>query len=182
YAPGFGAGPQGQLPMLATELVAEKVDVIVTAGGPSTNASRRATSTIPIVMALVGAAEGLGPITRLAPRGGRPRRASATIPIVRALVGDADGSGLSNSLAHPGGNVTGVTDQSAELSAKRLELLKEALPRAERMAVLYNADDQGMVLRYDNVAKAAQSLRVSVQQLGVREPNDFETAFAAMTK
>jgi len=149
YAARFGEGQQGQLPTLAAELVAEKVDVIVTAGGPSTNASRRATSTIPIVM---------------------------------ALVGDADGIGLINSLAHPGGNVTGVTDQSAELSAKRLELLKEALPRAERMAVLYNADDQGMVLRYDNVAKAAQTLRVTVQQLGVREPNDFETAFTAMTK
>ena len=121
----------------------------MTAGGPATAASRQATSTIPIVM---------------------------------ALVGDADGVGLINSLAHPGGNVTGVTDQSAELSAKRLEILKEAVPKAERIAVLWNADDMGMTMRYQNVEKAAQVLRVTVQALGVREPNDFDVAFAAMTQ
>lgn len=149
YECRWAEAQQERLPALAVELVRANVDVIVTVGGPATAASRKATSTIPIVM---------------------------------ALVGDADGIGLINSLAYPGGNVTGVTDQSTELSAKRLELLKEALPRAERIAVLYNADDQGMVLRYDNVAKAAHTLRVTVQQLGVREPNDFETAFGAMTK
>jgi ABC-type uncharacterized transport system substrate-binding protein len=149
YVARFGEGQQGQLPTLAAELVAEKVDVIVTAGGPSTNASRRATSTIPIVM---------------------------------AQVGDADGIGLINSLAAPGGNVTGVTDLSADLSAKRLELLKEAVPKAKRIAVLYNADDMGMVMRYHSVERAAQILQVTVQSLGVREPNDFEVAFAAMTR
>jgi putative ABC transport system substrate-binding protein len=149
YECRWAEAQQERLPALAVELVRANVDVIVTVGGPATAASRKATSTIPIVM---------------------------------ALVGDADGIGLINSLAYPGGNVTGVTDQSAELSAKRLELLKEGLPRAERIAVLYNADDQGMVLRYDNVAKAAHTLRVTVQQLGVREPNDFDMAFAAMTK
>lgn len=149
YECRWAEAQQDRLPGLAAELVRLNVDVIVTSGGPATAASRRATSTIPIVM---------------------------------ALVGDADGIGLINSLAHPGGNVTGVTDQSAELSAKRLELLKEAVPKAERIAVLYNADDQGMVMRYDNVAKAAQVLRVTVQQLGVREPNDFDVAFAAMTQ
>ncbi|HXE86875.1 MAG TPA: ABC transporter substrate-binding protein [Hyphomicrobiaceae bacterium] len=140
---------QDRLPALAVELVELKVDVIVTAGGPATAAARQATSTIPIVM---------------------------------ATVGDADGLGLINSLAHPGGNVTGVTDQSAELSAKRLELLKEAVPKAERIAVLWNADDRGMTMRFENVEKAAQLLRVTVQPLGVREPNDFDAAFAAMTQ
>ena len=149
YVARFGEGQQGQLPTLAAELVAEKVDVIVTVGGPSTNASRRATSTIPIVM---------------------------------AQVGDADGLGLINSLAAPGGNVTGVTDLSADLSAKRLELLKEAVPKAERIAVLYNANDMGMVMRFQSVERAAQILRVTVQSLGVREPNDFETAFATMAQ
>lgn len=149
YAARFAEGQQSQLPTLAAELVAEKVDVIVTAGGPSTNASRRATSTIPIVM---------------------------------AQVGDADGIGLINSLAAPGGNVTGVTDLSADLSAKRLELLKEAVPKAERIAVLYNADDMGMIMRFQSVERAAQILRVAVQSLGVRQPNDFETAFTTMAQ
>ena len=149
YVGRWADARQERLPGLATELVGEKVDVIVTAGGPATAASRQATSTIPIVM---------------------------------ALVGDADGLGLINSLAHPGGNVTGVTDQSAELSAKRLEILKEAVPKAERIAVLWNADDLGMTMRYQNVEKAAQVLRVTVQALGVREPNDFDVAFAAMTQ
>jgi putative ABC transport system substrate-binding protein len=149
YVGRWADARQERLPALAVELVGEKVDVIVTAGGPATAASRQATSTIPIVM---------------------------------ALVGDADSLGLINSLAHPGGNVTGVTDQSAELSAKRLEILKEAVPKAERIAVLWNADDLGMTMRYQNVEKAAQVLRVTVQALGVREPNDFDVAFAAMTQ
>jgi len=136
------------LPGLAAELVGLKVDIIVTAGGPASAAAKQATSSIPIVL---------------------------------ALVGDADGIGLIESLARPGANVTGVTDQSVELSAKRLELLKEAVPKASRIAVLWNADDRGMTLRYREVEKAAHVLRVTVQPLGVREPNDFDTAFSAMT-
>ena len=149
YLARWANAKQDRLPALAAELVELKVDVIVTAGGPATAACRQASSTIPIVM---------------------------------ATVGDADGLGLINSLAHPGGNVTGVTDQSADLSAKRLELLKEAVPKAERIAVLWNADDRGMTMRFQNVEKAAQVLRVTVQPLGVREPNDFDVAFAAMTQ
>ncbi len=110
------------------------------------------------------------------------RHASTSIPIVMSQVGDADSIGLIDSLARPGGNVTGVTDQSADLSAKRLELLKEAIPKAARVAVLWNADDRGMTLRYQNVEKAAQTLHVTVQPLGVREPNDFDTAFSAMAQ
>jgi len=64
------------------------------------------------------------------------RTAPSSIPIVLALVGDADGIGLIESLARPGSNVTGVTDQSVELSAKRLEFLTEAVPKAARIAVL----------------------------------------------
>jgi len=148
YVGRWADAKQDRLPALAAELVALKVDVIVTAGGPASAACKQATPSIPIVM---------------------------------ATVGDADGLGLIDSLAHPGGNVTGVTDQSVELSAKRLELLKEAVPKAERIAVLWNADDRGMTLRYQNVARAAQVLHVTVQPLGVREPNDFDAAFSAMT-
>jgi len=149
YLGRWAEAMQERLPALAAELVDLKVDVIVTVGGPSTAAAKHATSSIPIVL---------------------------------ALVGDADGLGLIESLAHPGGNVTGVTDQSVELSAKRMEILKEAVPKASRIAVLWNADDRGMTLRFREVEKAALRLHVSVQPLGVREPDDFDTAFSAMTQ
>jgi putative ABC transport system substrate-binding protein len=148
YLARWADAKQDRLPGLAAELVGLKVDVIVTAGGPASGAAKGATSSIPIVL---------------------------------AQVGDAEGIGLIESLARPGGNVTGVTDQSVELSAKRLELLKEAVPKATRIAVLWNADDRGMTLRYRNVEKAAQALQVTVQPLGVREPDEFEAAFSAMT-
>jgi putative ABC transport system substrate-binding protein len=120
-------------------------------------------------------------VTQGGPASAAAKQATSSIPIVLAQVGDADSIGLIDSLARPGGNVTGVTDQSVELSAKRLELLKEAVPRATRIAVLWNADDRGMTLRYREVEKAALMLHVAVQPLGVREPNDFDTAFSAMT-
>ncbi len=148
YLGRWADAKQDRLPGLAAELVGLKVDAIVTTGGPATDAAKQATSSIPIVM---------------------------------ALVGDAVGIGLIESLARPGGNVTGITDESVALSAKRLEFLKEAVPRAVRMAVLWNADDRGMTLRYREVEKAAQTLHVTVQPLGVREPNDFDMAFSAMT-
>jgi putative ABC transport system substrate-binding protein len=71
---------------------------------------------------------------------------------------------------------------STELSAKRLEILKEAVPNLRRVAMLWNAADHGMTLRYRAAQSAAQILGVSVQPLGVREPNDFDDAFAEMTK
>ena len=119
-------------------------------------------------------------VTTGGPASAAAKQATASIPIVLGNVGDADSIGLIDSLARPGGNVTGVTDQSVELSAKRLEVLKDAIPKAERIAVLWNADDRGMTLRYRNVEKAARELRVTVQPLGVREPDDFDAAFSAM--
>jgi putative ABC transport system substrate-binding protein len=136
-----------RLPALAAEIVALKVDVIVTLGSPATAAAKEATSRIPIVM---------------------------------ALAGDPVGVGLIESLARPGGNITGFSDNATALSAKRLEILKEAVPTASRIAVLWNAQDQAMTLRYREIDRAAHVLGVSVQPLGVREPDDFERAFAAM--
>jgi len=121
-------------------------------------------------------------VTTGGPASGAAKQATPTIPIVLGNVGDADSIGLIDSLARPGGNVTGVTDQSVELSAKRLEVLKDAFPKAERIAVLWNADDRGMTLRYRNVERAARELRVTVQPLGVREPDDFDAAFSAMSQ
>jgi putative ABC transport system substrate-binding protein len=121
-------------------------------------------------------------LTRGGPAAQAARHVTTTIPIVISGAGDAVGTGLISSLAHPGGNITGITDQAAELSAKRLELLKAAVPKASRIAVLWNADDLAMTLRYREVERAARILRVTVQPLGVREPEDFEAAFAAMTR
>ena len=108
--------------------------------------------------------------------------ATSTIPIVFVGAGDPTGSGLAASLARPGRNATGISDQSAELSAKRLELLKQMVPRAQRVAVLWNADDLAMTARYREIEKAARVLNTIVQPLGVREPEDFEQAFSAMTR
>jgi len=110
------------------------------------------------------------------------RNASSATPIVMALSSDPVGQGLIASLARPGGNVTGMSDNAIDLSAKRLELLKEAVPTASRIAVLWNSRDETMTLRYREIERAAQALGVSIQPLGVREPDDFERAFSAMNR
>ena len=110
------------------------------------------------------------------------KEASSTTPIVMALSGDPVGVGLIASLARPGSNVTGITDDATPLSAKRLQLLKEAVPSVARVAVLWNAQDQAMTLRYREIDKAARVLGVTVQPLGVREPDDFDRAFVTMDR
>jgi putative ABC transport system substrate-binding protein len=111
------------------------------------------------------------------------KQATSTIPIVMAtFAGDAVETGLISSLARPGTNVTGLTDESIQLSAKRMELLKEALPKALVIAILWNTNDQGMTLRYREIEKAARSLRVEVKAHGLRGPNDFAEAFSAMMR
>jgi putative ABC transport system substrate-binding protein len=99
------------------------------------------------------------------------------VPIVIAGAGDPVATGLVDGLARPGGNITGVTELSTELSAKRLEILRDALPTLTRVAMLWNAADLGMTLRYRSAEDAARVLGVKVQTLGVREPDDFEHAF-----
>src|SRR4051812_13819331 len=81
-----------------------------------------------------------------------------------------------------GGNVTGASDIASDLSAKRLELLKEAVPALRRVAMLWNAGDLAMTLRYEVSASIAERLGARVQPLGVREPEDFAEAFAAMER
>jgi putative ABC transport system substrate-binding protein len=102
--------------------------------------------------------------------------------VITHAAGDPVATGLIASLARPGGNVTGISDNATELSAKRLQLLKEIAPGVRRVAMLWNKDDLGMTLRYQAAAKAAEALGVAVQPLGVREPDDFEEAFAAMNR
>jgi putative ABC transport system substrate-binding protein len=110
------------------------------------------------------------------------KQATTTIPIVIMAAGDPVATGLVASLAHPGGNITGLGDVTTDLSAKRLELLKETVPRLSRVAVLWNSADGGMTLRFRTIQSAAPMLGVTVRPLGVQEPSDFEQAFAAMTQ
>ena len=122
-------------------------------------------------------------VTQGGPAAAAAKQATSTIPIVMApAAGDAVAAGLIASLARPGGNVTGLTDESVQLSAKRMQLLKEAVPKAALIAVLWNTNDQGMTLRYREIEKAARILHVEVQALGVREPDDFAVAFSTMTR
>src|ERR1700751_4105946 len=109
-------------------------------------------------------------------------KASGIPTVIASGSGDPVVTGLVQSFAHPGGNVTGIADDAAALSTKRLGLLKSASPQLRRVAMLWNKDDRGMTQRYDASAKAAQELGVTVQPLGVREPDDFNEAFAAMNR
>jgi len=110
------------------------------------------------------------------------RQGTTSIPIVVTGAGDPVKTGLVASLSRPGANVTGISDVAAELAPKRLEFLKEAAPNLKRVAMLWNAGDLGMTLRYEASAAVAQELGVTVQSLGVREPEDFDNAFAAMER
>ena len=120
-------------------------------------------------------------ITQSYPAAAAAKERAGSIRIVVTNSGDPVDTGPAASFAHPGGNVTGVSDLARELSAKRLALLKEAVPNVRRVAVLWNADDLGMTLRYRAAEVEAARLRLSIVPLGVREPDDFETAFSEMT-
>ncbi len=145
----YAQGRADRLPGLAAELVRLKADVIVADRTDAIRAAMRATSTIPIVM---------------------------------ALSADAVVSGLVSNLRRPGGNVTGISIMLTELSAKRLQLLREAVPTVSRVAVLWNPAlpwHHTMVKEIDTVAA---SLRLQPVLIAVRNPGELEDrAFAAMT-
>jgi putative ABC transport system substrate-binding protein len=106
----------------------------------------------------------------------------SSLPVVVVQAGDPVEDGLAQSFAHPGGHVTGLSEIAAELSSKRLSLLKTAVPSVHRVAMLWNADDLGMSLRYKAAEAQAKSLGLEVQSLGVTAPDGFDAAFAAMAK
>ena len=143
---------KNRAPELAAELVRLKVDIIVTAGGPTwVQAAKNATKTIPIVML----GRGLDPVE----------------------------AGLVESLARPGGNVTGLTLLSRELGGKRLELLKEAVPKLALVAVLYDPAAPPSVLDVKEVLPtAARALKLTLQPWGIRDADDFDRVFAALNK
>jgi len=108
------------------------------------------------------------------------KEATATIPIV-TLVLDPVASGLVSSLAQPGGNITGLTFNEVDTSAKRLQLLKEAVPSATRLAVLTNPTNPSSGPALRETADAARALGMQVQSFELGGPESFERTFAAIT-
>jgi ABC-type uncharacterized transport system substrate-binding protein len=109
------------------------------------------------------------------------KRATTTIPIVMMNASDPVGQGIVASLARPGGNITGVIqDDTAEVSAKRMQLLKDAVPRAAKVAVLINPDEPYDRSQWQQLELAARSLNLTLQQLLARRPREIEVAFSAM--
>jgi putative ABC transport system substrate-binding protein len=109
------------------------------------------------------------------------KNATTTIPIVM-VSGDPVAIGLVASLARPSGNLTGLSTMSAELAGKQLELLKEAIGRLGRVAVLWNARDAVMTDIFSKIQTAAPVLGVTVQPLGVQNAQDIDSAIATMTE
>jgi putative tryptophan/tyrosine transport system substrate-binding protein len=107
------------------------------------------------------------------------KRATSTIPIVMNSCGDPLGTGLVASLARPGGNVTGMSLMVPELAGKRLELLREILPKLARVAVLWDAANPYTTIGFKETQSGARTLGVEVQSLEVRSPDDFDRAFEA---
>ncbi|MGH7772914.1 MAG: ABC transporter substrate-binding protein [Candidatus Binatia bacterium] len=142
-------GKVDRLPALAAELARLRVDVIVTGGPTSTRATKEATSTIPIVM---------------------------------AMDGDPVGNGFVASLARPGGNITGLSTLAPELSGKRLELLKEIVPKLSRVAVLGTSTAPSTAPSLKEMEPAAGAFGVQLQYLDVLDPKDIEAAFRAAGK
>jgi len=113
------------------------------------------------------------------------KEATVTIPIVMMQVGDPVGSGFVASLARPGGNITGLSSLAPELNGKRLELLKEILPKLSRVAVFGSSTSPDNAQSLREVDLAAAALKVKLQYLEVRDdryPKDIETAFRAASK
>jgi putative ABC transport system substrate-binding protein len=110
------------------------------------------------------------------------KAATKSIPIVIAVAADVLGTGLVESLARPGGNLTGMTDQVAELAGKQLQLLKEALPRIRRLALLQDSTNPAAVLAAQDMQTAAHQLGLRIQLVSFRTAEDIEPAFDAAAK
>ena len=110
------------------------------------------------------------------------KQATDAIPIVFAGVADAVGAGLIANFARPTANVTGLTSISSQLGGKRLELLRAVVPKASRVAVLYNPGDPSNVLTLKDLKESATAFGIALHQVEVRQPGDFEAAFAAMKR
>ena len=110
------------------------------------------------------------------------KAATSTIPIVMAQDSDPVGNGFVASLARPGGNITGLSNLSSELSGKQLELLKEIVPKLSRVAVFENLSEPGNRQALREIELAARELRVRLQHMDIRSPDDIEPAFRTAGK
>lgn len=108
------------------------------------------------------------------------RDVTKTVPIVMFNTADPVPTGMVASLAHPGGNITGLSYNAAEISAKRVQLLREAIPGLTRVAVLWNSTLRAMVLGFQQIEMAAPALGVTVQSVRVAGSDDFDRAFTAI--
>ena len=110
------------------------------------------------------------------------KNATQIVPIVMTNVSDPIEIGVVDSLARPGGNITGLTTQAPELGGKRLELLKEIVPKLSRVAALGNPDTLSYTRQMKEAEIAAQAISLQVQFVPVKAPSDFENAFTAIKK
>jgi putative ABC transport system substrate-binding protein len=110
------------------------------------------------------------------------KNATTAIPIVMAAVGDPVGAGIVSSLAQPGGNITGLSLLNVATSGKRLELLREVLPRVKRVGVLGNPTNPWSMLILRELEVAARTSGIELQRLEVQRPADFKVAFGAASK
>jgi putative ABC transport system substrate-binding protein len=106
------------------------------------------------------------------------KQATTVIPIVFPLAQDPIGGGLVPSLAQPGGNITGLSIQSTDLAGKRLELLREVVPRLRRLAIIFDGGFSQVVLEMREIQAAARTLGIEVTLLEIRRPEDIAGAFA----
>jgi putative ABC transport system substrate-binding protein len=121
-------------------------------------------------------------VTSSGPAALAAQKATRAIPIVMASGGDPVALGLGESLARPGGNITGLSQMSPELSGKRLELLKEMVPKLSRVAVLWNPQGLSSPLGWKEIQLPARQLGIQLHSLEVRSPDDFNQAFEAASK
>jgi ABC-type uncharacterized transport system substrate-binding protein len=181
---------------LVAEAVRLKVDVIVTSGPTMTRAAKQATATIPIVMTFDSDPVENGFIASLARPGGNitglsalspelsgkqlellKEKATTTIPIVMTNTSDPVGLGLVASLARPGGNVTGFSSLSPEVNTKRLELLKDAVPRLSRVGLLRELGS-GAELQLKELRAAAPALKLKLEEIETQfDAQGLEIAF-----
>jgi putative tryptophan/tyrosine transport system substrate-binding protein len=106
------------------------------------------------------------------------KQATSTIPIVMTSVGDPVALGLVSNLSHPSGNITGLTQMSPNLTGKRLELLRELLPKVKRVAFLWDPTNPGMTLRFKEAQTAAPPLGITLQSIALQSPKELANAFA----
>jgi putative ABC transport system substrate-binding protein len=121
-------------------------------------------------------------LTRGTPAALAVKNATATIPVVIIGVGDPVGQGLVASLAHPGGNVTGLSAAVTEIYPKRVQLLRELVPRAARISGLFNMSNPALPAQWREIERAARSLDIEPHLLDVRRPEELEPAFNAATR